>query len=150
MALTGRSYHVTAGAVDDGPRAMHGSWQNTTNLECYSAQELLDLGWLPEDEQLPVLAAGETLDSFALTVAPDTVQKIWTKRAMTAGELADQANTARIADILNVVNTDATIQSIKGMTVSQIDTWLTNNVTSLAQARTVLAYLIKIVVSKVL
>lgn len=42
-------------------------------------------------------------------------------------------------------NADALMKQLATATPAQIDTWLTNNVTSVAQARTVLAMLIKAV-----
>ncbi len=53
--------HVTDGVVDDGPKMMLDSWRNVTNLECYSPEELLVMGWFPLwDAQTPV-GAGEKL-----------------------------------------------------------------------------------------
>lgn len=54
-------------------------------------------------------------------------------------------NTVRIAGIEADSNVVTLLNQISTMTTAQIDTWMTNNVTTLAQARTVLAATIKVV-----
>ncbi len=54
------------------------------------------------------------------------------------------ADNSRITGLQGDTNYQALIAQIQASTVAQIDTWITNNVTTLAQARTVLAAVIKL------
>lgn len=77
MTKTGRYYLIEGNAITDGPRAMVGSWKNTTNLECLSDAELLALGWRPEYEVRPSITAGQKHDSATLDIQSDKVVKTW-------------------------------------------------------------------------
>lgn len=76
-----------------------------------------------------------------------TAQEISDK--MAALDAAASSEATRISG----VNADSNLQNLltqaKTATVSQIDTWISNNVTTLAQARVVLAAIVKYIATQV-
>lgn len=80
--------------------------------------------------------AQEEIDADVALAANDTVQQ------------ALQAEVTRKAGLSADANVLALLTQAKTSSNAQIDTWLTTNVTTLAQARTVLGALIKFVAVK--
>jgi len=61
---------------------------------------------------------------------------------------AELANLARIEEFIDDAGVIDLLQRARTATAAQIDTWLLNNVTNLAQARTILGIVIKLLVSR--
>lgn len=82
-------YHVTDGAIDDGPRTLPKSWRNVSGLHLLSGPELADLGWFPE-----IVVGYEPFDSAtqvrtgpALSVGVDKVTATWTVSDLPTADL---------------------------------------------------------------
>ena len=73
-----------------------------------------------------------------------------TANAIAAAQAARAAELTRLSGLSADTNVATLLTQASTATTAQIDTWLTNNVTTLAQARTVLGALIKIVAVKVI
>lgn len=75
----------------------------------------------------------------------DAEEAVWA-----AGQAARDAIKARIASFDNAINSDGVIQSLKGMTAAEFETWWDANVTSAAQVIGILKRLIKIIIRRLL
>ena len=87
-------------------------------------------------------------DTYAGLVWLDGVQVMPTALEVTNAQAALDAAAAAEVQRQSALNIDAGVITLlnqaKTSTVAQIDTWLTTNVTTLAQARSVLAAIIKV------
>lgn len=101
--MTTRYYHVSAGAIDDGPRTLPKRWRHVSGLDLASTEELVALGWFPEeivgfdpfDSEMQT-RAGPALDIQATkvvatyTVTDKTVSDMRVKRIAQAKVEADR------------------------------------------------------------
>lgn len=70
--------------------------------------------------------------------------------ARLAGAPAQAAEAQRLSGVDDAIAGDATIQTLRAMTVAEFDTWWAANVTTLAQANNVLKRIARVVLRRVL
>jgi hypothetical protein len=105
-------------------------------------------GYIIVDVTLDTIANGNYQtgkSTFAYDNKTNVVIETIPQEVIPAAKIADEQ---RIDNIKNDNGTQALITLLKGSTVAQINTWLTTNVTTLAQARTVLAYILSYMASR--
>jgi hypothetical protein len=85
-------YLVQNGSVVEGPRAMKGSWRDTTNMECLSPTDLAALGWLPEVVDQPAITIKQKYGPPVLIVNAADVTKQYPVLQRTVDEVRDAIN----------------------------------------------------------
>lgn len=76
------------------------------------------------------------------------IQSEWDAAAAAAPARAAEA--ARLAAVEDAIAADATVASLRAMSVAEFDAWWTANVTTLAQANNVLKRVTRVVLRRVL